>query len=321
MSRNVARGTIIIVDDEPANNKMLASLLEEASYVVHQAMCGEKALEIIENSPPDLLLLDVKMPKMDGFEVCRRMRSVKTGIDIPVIFISSLTDTASRVTGFELGAVDYIPKPFDPIEVLARVKTHLSIRQMRKRLEVHGDMQMQAREILGKKVSDKIEELEKSNEALQRKNIALQELMDGIKDTQKKLSDNIVVNINEGVMPILRALEQCLESKQKTMAQQAIQGLQEVTSPFLNSLSHQFATLTPTEARICMLICRDLGSKEIAAIEGRSFETIRAHRRSIRKKLGLTDTNINLSTYLQSVKKEIPYLCKSCNLIEGCEYI
>ena len=127
---------ILVVDDNPTNLDLLSSYLTKFGFRVFSAKNGEKALELLESIAPDLMLLDVVMPGIDGFETCQRMKSNEATKDIPVIFMTALSDTLDKIKGFELGAVDYITKPFQREEVLARVKTHLTIQSLQKRLQL-----------------------------------------------------------------------------------------------------------------------------------------------------------------------------------------
>jgi len=125
------QSTILIVDDMQANISVLASMLKD-KYRIKLAKSGEKALEIVSGGGIDLILLDVIMPQMDGYEVCRVLKSNKKTRDIPVIFVTGNTSKEDEEKGFELGAVDYITKPSTPSTVRARVNTHinLSLRQI-----------------------------------------------------------------------------------------------------------------------------------------------------------------------------------------------
>lgn len=125
---------ILIVDDTPANLRLLAQMLANVGYIVRPARDGRTALASAQSAPPDLILLDVMMPDMDGYEVCRQLKANEQTADIPIIFISALDDVQDKVKSFALGGVDYIPKPFHDEEVLARVQTHLTIRKLQKSL-------------------------------------------------------------------------------------------------------------------------------------------------------------------------------------------
>jgi DNA-binding response OmpR family regulator len=129
------RGNILVVDDATPNLRFLTSLLTEHGYTVFPASDGELALEFARTSPPDLILLDIRMPGMDGFEVCRRLKEERRTEGIPIIFISILEDEDDKVKGFRAGAVDYVTKPFQPEEVLARIGIHLRLKGLTENLE------------------------------------------------------------------------------------------------------------------------------------------------------------------------------------------
>lgn len=129
---------LMIVEDTPANIQALTGILKERGYQLSVATDGKRALEALEKIRPDLILLDVLMPGMDGYETCRRIKSNAAWKDIPIIFLTAKSDTADIVTGFEAGAVDYVAKPFNAHELLARISTHLTIDQLRRSLaEAH----------------------------------------------------------------------------------------------------------------------------------------------------------------------------------------
>ena len=161
--------TVLVVDDTEANIDILVAALD-SEYEVCVAMDGESALEIVDADPPDLILLDIMMPGMDGYEVCRILKSEPKTIGIPVIFITSMSEIQNKTRGLELGAVDYIIKPFEATEVKARVKTHLSLMLANKKLHKLSSQ-------LSKYVSSEV----------------IQSIMDGkteaiIKSSRKKLS-------------------------------------------------------------------------------------------------------------------------------------
>src|SRR5512136_261414 len=143
---------LLVVDDTAANRQLLTNLLTEHGYTVHPASDGELALEFVRTTLPDLILLDIRMPGMDGYEVCCRLKADERTREVPVIFISILEDERDKVKGFREGGVDYITKPFQPEEVLARIQTHLSLRELTERLE--------------HKVAERTGELETANQLL-----------------------------------------------------------------------------------------------------------------------------------------------------------
>ncbi|MDR1350332.1 MAG: response regulator [Zoogloeaceae bacterium] len=128
-------GEILIVDDTVASLDLLAELLVQAGYEVRLAPNGHMALRSANECPPELILLDVRMPGIDGFEVCRQLKAAEKTRDIPVIFLSAINEMTDKVKGFLLGAVDYIAKPYQVEEVLARVHTHIELRRLRFDLE------------------------------------------------------------------------------------------------------------------------------------------------------------------------------------------
>jgi len=137
-ARNRAEATIFLVDDNPTNLGMLFNLLCNAGFKVLVGTDGERAIEQITYAKPDLVLLDVMMPGIDGFETCRRIKQNPDIQHIPIIFMTALTETVDKVRGFEVGAVDYITKPFEYEEVMVRLRTHLTIQNLRKTLEIQN---------------------------------------------------------------------------------------------------------------------------------------------------------------------------------------
>ncbi|MBN1545417.1 MAG: response regulator [Syntrophaceae bacterium] len=126
---------ILVVDDQVENFEILSDMLDSRSHTVRAVNSGKLAVDIAERDPPDLVLLDVMMPEMDGFAVCRLFKKHPALSHIPIIFISGLNDTSNKIAGFQAGGVDYITKPFHVEEVLARVETHLVLQRMQRELE------------------------------------------------------------------------------------------------------------------------------------------------------------------------------------------
>ena len=155
---------ILIVDDTPENLTVLRQMLTEHDYRVRPALSGEIALKAVKADIPNLILLDIMMPGMDGFEVCSKLKSEARTSDIPVLFISALNEAEDKIKGFQVGGVDFITKPFNTAEVLARVETHLSLRNMH--LQLLGE----------------IEERKRAEKALEKANRELDQLasLDGL---------------------------------------------------------------------------------------------------------------------------------------------
>ena len=123
------RGNIMVVDDNPANLKLMEDMLRQHGYDVRSFPRGRLALAAADQEPPDLILLDINMPEMNGYEVCEHLKSSARLSDIPVIFLSALNAIEDKVKGFRSGGVDYISKPFQFEEVQARVETHVKLRR------------------------------------------------------------------------------------------------------------------------------------------------------------------------------------------------
>jgi len=170
---SVAKPDILLVDDNPKNLRLLQMMLNDAGYKVRTILNGRLALRAVEIVKPDLILLDINMPEMDGYEVCQQLKSQEQTADIPVIFISALSDIYDKVKAFEMGGVDYITKPFEVQEVLVRVKNQLLICQQKKQLQ-------------------------EQNEQLQLLERAIAASSNGIVITDAKKPDNPVIYVNPG---------------------------------------------------------------------------------------------------------------------------
>jgi len=139
MNNENSKATVMVVDDTPANLKLLEEMLQGRGYRVVQFPRGAMALKAAAKNPPDLILLDIMMPEMDGFEVCRRLKVDEILKDIPVLFISALDGTDDKVKAFSAGGLDYVTKPFQEEEVLARVEIHLRLRSLQRQLSEQNE--------------------------------------------------------------------------------------------------------------------------------------------------------------------------------------
>jgi two-component system, sensor histidine kinase and response regulator len=136
--RNSTPGVVLAVDDTPANLRVLVETLSSSGYEVLVATDGHSAIETARYARPDLILLDVLMPGIDGYQTCEELKKVDETAAIPIIFMTALSETEDKVKAFELGAVDYITKPFEQAELLARVSTHITLARLRKALEARN---------------------------------------------------------------------------------------------------------------------------------------------------------------------------------------
>ncbi len=189
------KGDILIVDDELSSLRTLSDMLTAEGYEVRGAPDGPTALMIVENKHPELVLLDVKMPGMDGFEVCRQIKANEKSSDIPILFLSALDELEDKVKGFTAGAVDFITKPFQADEVLARVDTHLTLSRLRTNLVTQ--------------VEERTAELTESEKALTEQ-IAFERL---IAELAARLAQVLPENIDAEIQEIVGALGQFLKSE------------------------------------------------------------------------------------------------------------
>lgn len=126
---------IVVLDDNNQNLKLISDVLEDVGYDVSLCLTSYQLLDYLEEELPDIIILDIMMPDMNGFEVCKRIKAIERLKDIPIIFLSAKTETVDIVYGLEIGGVDYVTKPFRPIELIARIKTHLEIKTIRDELK------------------------------------------------------------------------------------------------------------------------------------------------------------------------------------------
>lgn len=151
-----AKGNILIVDDTPENLRLLSTMLSDRGYDVRSVINGTMALMGVQAEPPDLILLDIMMPQMNGYEVCEKLKENPQTCEIPVIFISALEDAFDKVKAFQAGGVDYITKPFQIEEVIARLENHLTLRRLQHQLQIQNA-----------RLQEEIIERQKAEEALQ----------------------------------------------------------------------------------------------------------------------------------------------------------
>ncbi|OLP20359.1 hypothetical protein BST81_01090 [Leptolyngbya sp. 'hensonii'] len=202
-----AKDIVLIIDDKPDNLRLLSDLLAEQQYQVRQALRGDVALKAAQLSPPDLILLDIMLPGMNGYEVCRQLKADARTQEIPIIFLSAKDDELDKVKAFSVGGSDYIAKPFQAIEVLARVEHHLQISRLQRQLQ-------------------------ERNQQLQAQNTLLQqEIYDRViaETALQTLNQELEAKVEERTLQLKAALEK-------------EQQLNELKSKLLSTLSHEFRT-------------------------------------------------------------------------------
>jgi len=179
---------ILVVDDNPDNLRLLSNLFTDQGYKVRPAPSSEMALRSVESIPPDIILLDINMPEIDGFEICQRLKKDDRSRDIPVIFISGRDETKDKIRAFESGGVDYITKPFHEEEVLARVKTHIELHTMQLRLE--------------EMVRERTADLTKSNEKLRQTELEYRSLVENANEAILVTQDEVIKFFNSQTLSL-----------------------------------------------------------------------------------------------------------------------
>ncbi|MBU4297425.1 MAG: PAS domain S-box protein, partial [Proteobacteria bacterium] len=189
---------ILIVDDNPASLRLMAGILGGAGYRVRLASDGELAIRSAKIQPPALILLDIKMPGMDGYEVCRDLKNDNKTRSIPIIFFSALESEEEKVKAFQVGGVDFINKPIRSAEALARVNTHLALQQAQIDLEIRNTELEAARDTLEEKVKERSMELEQTNQRLQQQIDMYLQTLGALRESEAKYRC-IVDTANEGI--------------------------------------------------------------------------------------------------------------------------
>ncbi|MEM8810944.1 MAG: response regulator, partial [Cyanobacteria bacterium P01_G01_bin.38] len=204
-----AKGDILVVDDVPANLEFLSTVLTQQGYKVRSVLSGPTALKVAEAAQPDLILLDIKMPEMDGYQVCRSLKANPLTQTIPIIFLSALDQTKDKVKAFTVGGIDYIPKPFQAEELLARVNNQLNLRGAQRQIQqLNAELEqrvIQRTAQLEREIGERLrvqEELlhvatHNSLTELPNRTFLIQRLMQLFNKNQQKMSDSIVLILLE----------------------------------------------------------------------------------------------------------------------------
>lgn len=288
---------ILIVDDNVHNLQVLGNILLSEGYNIAVAQKGKDVLSFVEKKIPNLILMDIVMPEISGIEVCQILKKNPKTRDIPIIFISIHKDTVEKIRAFRAGGVDYITKPFQKQEVLARVGVHLELQRAREELKkINQELEI--------RIKKRTEELLKANKKLEEMNVALKVLLEKKQEHKDDFGKQIVFNVKQVIEPFLDKLRQTRLTREQVEILKVIeQKLNELVSPYQRTLSQRYG-LTPTELQIVELIRSGKPTKEIAEILSLSKRTVDTHRHNIRKKLGILNKNINLTTYLSSLETE-----------------
>jgi DNA-binding response OmpR family regulator len=232
MNKNTLSQNILIVDDNPNNLEVLSETLTRAGFQVAIAIDGESAIEQIQYHSPELILLDVMMPGIDGYQTCHRIKANPKTFDIPVVFMTALSDTEHKVKGFALGAVDYITKPFQREEVLARVRVQLQLRNLTRTLEEQNKMLKQEiwqREKVESSLLDLNQELEKR---VEERTLKLSRTLKKLRTAQVELleqKNDLEIRVKERTAELAKTMMEAEKANQSK-------------SQFLANMSHELRT-------------------------------------------------------------------------------
>ncbi len=281
MSNTMKSSDILIVDDNPDMIRLLGQLLTDSGHQVRAAKDSYRALEVARANPPELFLLDIEMPGMDGFDLCLELKSEESMQEVPVIFVSGHEQQEEKIRAFEVGGVDYICKPIHAGELLSRVNNHVELYRLRKELQVQ--------------VEEKTREVEETL-------TALRVLMTQQQQDSKEAEKTILNNINNLVIPYAERLQKTpLNDNQRAMVEILIANLKQVADSLINNHDLLEMKLTPVEIQVANLIREGKQTKEIASLLNLSDLTISTHRKNIRRKLNIKDRKLSLNAYLSSL--------------------
>ncbi len=312
--------TVLIVDDNPTNLSLLYDTLKQANYKPLVAESGTQALRQIAKLMPDIILLDVDMPGPDGFETCRQLKMEPDTADIPVIFLTALGETTDKVRGFDVGGVDYLTKPVDPPEVLARLNTHLTIRNLRRQVEARNQqlsdeawtasanlrieterrlLYQQERFALLQNVSQQSEALQQLASQVmadqqQQGHLLGQTLqvdvvaqLDLLHETLSDLHRGLAGEPPEAEHPLLPQLTTGLEllAEARQNLARVTAGLSPAATADQSASQSPFSTLS--EREVAKLVAQSKGNQEIATLLGISAKTVGVYRWRMMQKLNV----------------------------------
>lgn len=273
--------TVLAVDDDVAHLRGISRCLQAHGCRVLMALDGKNALERAHHEQPDLILMEVMIPEMNGFETCRRLKADQTLQKIPIVFMTAQAGPDQKLKAFDLGAVDFMVKPIQAKEVLARVQTHL---------------RLQARiELLEEKVRQQIEKSADVNQAFKA-------MLDQREMEKRSIEQTMVANLKRYVFPYLDELDRLkIGNDAKSFVRVIRANVEQLIAPVSKRLSGAYLDLTPTEIKVADMIRQNKRTKFIAARLNTSPSTVEKHRNKIRKKLNILHKKVNLTTYLNSL--------------------
>ncbi len=286
---------VLVVDDDESVRRSVAAHLEDLGHEVIHAADGKSAVAKFSKHLPDMVLMDLRMPVMGGMEAMKAILAESE--ETPILVISGVGQIADAVEAIRAGAWDYLVKPIDDLSILSlamdRAEEKRSLKRQVREYQLHLESQVQERTA----------DLQTANESLLHKTIALKEVVNSVQTEKREALQTIGTQIDQTVMPLLQRLKEMLPAAGKPIVENIEESLKRIALAEAEPLTQLAGSLTPTEMRICRLIRKEMTSKEIAQAEGISPETVETHRRNIRRKLKLSNEQVNLTVYLQSMSE------------------
>ncbi|MEL6342706.1 MAG: response regulator [Myxococcota bacterium] len=307
---------ILIIDDNVTNLKVASMHLSDYAYVVLTARSGDMGFRRALHTQPDLILLDIQMPGIDGYETCRRLKANPATSDIPVIYMTARADLEDKLKAFALGGVDYITKPFEARELLARVRTHLQLVLQQRQIERHADLLQQQIEQATMQLRNELEERRKiteERERLQRlvrlQNEQLYEQtrrwLESREDRDHGLAKQLRLDVNERIRLAVEALVRVQHAKDDApegtqraidLLSPALSRSEDVSSELGTSMARDEALinnplmkLSGREYEVFQLLAEGKSNKEITYTIGVAASTVSTYRMRIFEKLGVED--------------------------------
>lgn len=282
----IQNSRILLVDDSYDTLSYLGSIFSENNFKILLAHNGTQAIAIANAKSPDIILLDINMPDINGYEVCKILKSEENTMNIPVIFLTGNVDTDDIIKGFEAGAVDYIIKPYSKDELLTRVSTHLKIVKMQEHLLKNQEMlHLKEMEIMQKE-KQRIEfELEQSKKEISSIALQITKTDNLISDLIDKIIDEVKDTSLNSVDKITKIIQSFKFNLEKDNWEEIETRFVKIHQDFFDKLLKQYPDLTKNELKLCAFLRLSLSTKEICSITLQSEDAIKKARYRLRQKL------------------------------------
>ncbi|MAX25562.1 MAG: hypothetical protein CMJ19_13765 [Phycisphaeraceae bacterium] len=283
---------LLVIEDDLTLARSIKSYFEDYEYQVLHAADGTEGLNLYFQHHPHVVITDLQLPGMDGIEILSQIHA--DDADLPVLVISGSGTIQDVVQAMRQGAWDYLIKPISQISFL-----RYSVEKALERARLITENQAH-REHLEEQVAKRTNELNQLNQQMENKNIALREILGALEDEKDAIGQNIRSNVEKIILPLIANLRVRINEDERKQLDLLESHLQQITAPYNESMGETASQLSPMELRVALHIRQGLSAKEIAQIENISVDTVSTHRRSIRRKLGLTNAKVNLMTYLET---------------------